>query len=85
MVALSADSHLVLRTYIAMEIIVTLSVLARSWARFITRLPILWDDLWMLAIWAFYTTFIVVVMISSNFALPAMMYNHAYEAMITHS
>lgn len=68
-----------------MEGIVTLSVLARFWARFITRLPILWDDLWMLASWAFYTRVIVVVMISSNFALLSMMSNHAYEAMLMHS
>ncbi len=57
MVTLNSNSQRVLRVYIALEVLVTVSVLCRFLARRRNRAPIKWDDAWILIAWANYTAY----------------------------
>lgn len=57
MVVLNEDSRLVLRTDIALEVIVTLAVICRFGCRLVKRAAFAWDDGWMVFAWAAYTAF----------------------------
>ncbi|KAI0003169.1 hypothetical protein F4779DRAFT_602139 [Xylariaceae sp. FL0662B] len=66
MVELDSNSRLVLRTSIALGVLVTLSVICRFLARWLKRAAIRWDDAWVVVAWLNFTAFFAVVTISMN-------------------
>ncbi|KAI1126893.1 hypothetical protein F5Y10DRAFT_243723 [Nemania abortiva] len=56
MASLNADSLLLIRVYIALECLVTFSVVCRFLARWKSHAPVAWDDAWVVIAWVFYIT-----------------------------
>lgn len=62
MPSLDAESWLIARVCIAMEVLVTLSCLGRFLARWQKRLRLEWDDGWIVVAWVLYTTYFSLVL-----------------------
>lgn len=66
MANLNGDSWLIVRVYIALETLVTLSVVCRFFARHRKSAPIRWDDAWAVFGWINYTVYVGLVMKSGE-------------------